>query len=272
MLNIFKKAPKPPKPSAENPGLGSTANVGFSNNERSWEESADLVEILAEVLLEKGFECDQHKHWLQFGKLQFQPQVVSLAPLDDGGVQTASTIEVSHPEVIPGGLFEYQHATGDNTAESFRNGFSSWVESDFPAFFDLDRDEPRICTMLSVDFPETQNAKRLSRRILLAPPAHYAENPADSGEEHPFCACCLVTNNYESFEDLISADTVHGVRLFVLRDQSGSAQADCRVDGIEHDAGEHALKNYAETWPQRGYEYRKQYVLVHTVASDATIE
>jgi hypothetical protein len=39
-------------------------------------------------------------------------------------------------------------------------------------------------------------------------------------------------------------------------------QADCRVNGEDWLAGADALRAYVATWPDRGLETRKQYVLI----------
>ena len=37
--------------------------------------------------------------------------------------------------------------------------------------------------------------------------------------------------------------------------------ADCRVNGDDFEPGAIALRAYATTWPDAGYEFRKQYVI-----------
>ena len=257
---------KTPAPSAGNPGRGPTAKVGFSNSQRSWEEYADLVEILAGVLAGRGHDCTRHEHWVQMGEYQFQPQLVAVIPEEDGGVQTSSTIEVSHARLLPTSLFEYQHATGDDVEQSFRSGFEGWTESDLPVFVDLENAEPETCAELAIELPATEESAPLSRRVLLGPPVQYCQSVNEIAQEHPFCPCCLVTNNFEALSQYINGTGVHGIRLFALRDQNGKAAADCRVDGLDYDDGAQSLAGYAGTWPDCGYEFRKQYVLVHNAA------
>jgi hypothetical protein len=187
---------------------------------------------------------------------------VAVTPVDRGGAKTTSTIQISHPLLLPDGLFEYQHAFGDDVHQSFCKGFEGWVESDLPVFLDLERDEPEICMALS--FPASVDAPAVSRRALLAPPIRCVESPSESEEAHCFCACCLVTRNYEAFQPLIAGREVAGIRLFAARDQDGGAQADCRVNGEDYRAGAESLLAYVRTWPDRGFEYRKQYVLIHS--------
>ena len=87
--------------------------------------------------------------------------------------------------------------------------------------------------------------------------------PGDGG--HEFCPCCLFTNSIAAFDDLLKDRAFHGIRLFVTRDTNGEIEADCRVDGIDRPEAVAALIKYAQTWPDRGLEYRKQYVCVQTL-------
>jgi len=66
---------------------------------------------------------------------------------------------------------------------------------------------------------------------------------------------------------MLKDETFYGIRLFASRDFDGHEQADCRVNGIEWPAGIEQLQRYIRQWPQRGFEFRKQYVVIHTMAS-----
>ena len=51
-------------------------------------------------------------------------------------------------------------------------------------------------------------------------------------------------------------------RLFASRDSESVAQADCRINGVDWAPGISALLKYVATWPNRGFEYRKQFVAI----------
>ena len=51
-----------------------------------------------------------------------------------------------------------------------------------------------------------------------------------------------------------------------MRNAEGSAEADCRVNGVDWPAGKAALLKYVATWPERGFEYRKQFVAIRTLS------
>jgi hypothetical protein len=68
-----------------------------------------------------------------------------------------------------------------------------------------------------------------------------------------------------TFKDFIQRDEFFGLRLFAVRNPDGTAQADCRVNGEEWEPGKAALREYVQTWPDAGMEFRKQYVVLQTV-------
>jgi hypothetical protein len=126
---------------------------------------------------------------------------------------------------------------------------------------------------MEMTLPQKDASPDLRRRAVLGPVAHYAERPAaksdgTSGsetEEHPFCPCCLLTNSFQAFQSLLEAEGFCGIRLDAARDENGKPQADCRVNGGDWEAGAQALRNYVKTWPARGFEFRKQYVVIQTL-------
>ena len=94
--------------------------------------------------------------------------------------------------------------------------------------------------------------------------AHYAESPAPAqDEEHPFCPCCLFTNSLDAFHGILRDGGYAAIRLYAARDANGEISADCRVNGEDYPAGQQALAEYVGTWPQRGFEFRKQLVIAH---------
>jgi hypothetical protein len=68
---------------------------------------------------------------------------------------------------------------------------------------------------------------------------------------------------------LIEGTSFYGLRLFATRDGKGAKQADCRVNGNDWEKGAEALRKYVTTWPGTGFEFRKQYVVLHTVEKES---
>jgi hypothetical protein len=256
MFSWFRKDSWPPRPAAENPGRGHNVVVGFSNADKSWEESDDLAVSLAATLNVMGHKATVKRNWVElesgFGLL---PQIVSVKPLDKAGVNTTTTIQVAHASLVPGGVFEYQHSSGTDIRDSFTKGFKHWAEYDLPVFIDAQRAKATLCMVAEME-PD--------RRLVFGPPVHMAQKPGAAPSEHDFCPCCLVTKNITAFDELLRDGKFHGIRLFVSRDAEGLIEADCRVNGIDRPAGAEALKRYAQSWPDRGVEYRKQYVCIQT--------
>jgi hypothetical protein len=266
-----------------NPGRAVSGNVAFSNDERSWTEHFDVVAAAADVLGERGHQLIRHETWLELRPSGFvlQPLLVELRPVDGGGVQTLTTVDVRHPELIPGGLFEFQHSTGDDTAASIRRGFEGWEEIDLPVLLDALRVEPEKCTLLVISLPAKDGRPARTRRAVLGgvawfaaqqPPTEAAEHPATGEEDgHSFCGCCFLTRSHEAFRDLMEGDDCVGLRFYAMRDDDGAPGADCRVNGLDFEAGTQALRRDVEKWPGSGFEFRKQYVLLHTVGIERLV-
>jgi hypothetical protein len=194
---------------------------------------------------------------------------VNVEPLDNAGVKTATTIQVSHAALVPGGVFEYQHSSGTNLRDSHAKGFKSWAELDLPGFMDALRAESKTCMVMQMS-PGKEGVSLLTanRRVVFGPTMQMAQKPEPVPGQDDFCPCCLFTRSLEAFNDLVKSDAFYGVRLFVTRDTDGQIQADCRVNGIDFPAGAAALIRYAHSWPDRGLEYRKQYVCIQTRAGE----
>jgi hypothetical protein len=275
MFGFRKKRPAPPL-CPSNPGIGVEAIVAFSTGERSWTEHVNVVDLAAAVLKKLGYAVANEKTWLRHADSGFLllPQLVGIQPLEGGGVRTVTTVQTNHPTLAPGGVFEYQHAADDTVAESVSKGLEQWVRTDFVTLLDALRPRPESCTAMEMAFPVQGGKPARVRRAVLGPVAHFMqEPPARTGEgppeEHPFCPCCLLTNSFEAFRELIEGDGLYGLRLFAARDAEGVAQADCRVNGEDWEKGAQALREYARIWPAAGYEFRKQYVVLQTIQQGA---
>jgi hypothetical protein len=277
LRRVFSPGPAKPATKPANPGIGHTAKIAFANGERSWTEEIDVVEAATRALTECGYSVTSHGRWVEHAEtgFTFHPQLVELHPLEKGGVRTVTTVEIRHPRLIPEGIFEYQHAAGENSQGSVFSGIEQWVKLDFVPLLEALRDKPAQCMTMEMTFPPKDASPELTRRAVLGPVAHYAEQPpakpddaTGSGkEEHPFCPCCLLTNSFEAFKSFLESDGFCGIRLYAARDENGKPQADCRVNGGDWEAGAQALRNYVKTWPPRGFEFRKQYVVLQTLSA-----
>lgn len=271
MFSWFRPTPEPPPTAPSNPGNGHTLVAAFANGERTWDDSADVLAILADVLRSGRHRITFKERWITLTNgLVLLPQVASFAPRDEGGVSTTSTIQVSHPDLVPEGVFEYQHSQGPDLGSSFLKGFRGFADCDLPVFLDALKEEPAATTVLTKSVPLAHaSGALLHRRMVLGPVVYSSQSPApdDSHEEHPFCPCCLLTHTFSAFEEQLASPTFYGIRLFAMRDANGAPLADCRINGDDWNAGKEALLRYVATWPHRGVEFRKQYVGFQTLAS-----
>lgn len=279
MFRRLKRKLNLPPFSEENPGQGSVFTVEVTNGERDWSEKVDSVDVLAAGLEAKGIPFERSKEWLRLdGGLIIRPQFVSLRPRDDGSVQTTTTIEINHDTLCPAGTFEYQHAAGETASESLQQGFEAWADWDLPVLREALLNQFDRCMVMSMDFPAQESVSARTRQLIFGPPTHafvsQRKQPATSSEqgndEHDFCPCCLLTRSFEAFRELIEGDGFFALRLFAMRNASGGYEADCRVNGVDWPAGAEALVKYAETWPDIGFEFRKQYVAIRTIPATDT--
>ena len=265
MLKWFQSKLKPPKLAAGN--IGEAVSL---RNPHSKEE-IHLADVLADVLTSMGKSIKKRKFWLEVeGGFVLQPHIVDLKD-SPKGVRTATTIDVNHRTLFPSGLFEYQHAAGDTARESIQKGFENWAELDLPVLADAARAKPETCTMLVFTPEADQSSWPHARRAVLGPISVLQERPVptESCEEgHPFCPCCLLTKNFQAFDELISGDAFYGIRLYAGRHNDGPA-ADCRVNGVDFPAGAEALRRYVKTWPDCGFEFRKQFIVVQPYDDEA---
>jgi hypothetical protein len=275
MFGFHKKKSAPPL-CKSNPGIGVEAKVAFSTGDKSWTEEVDLVRLAAAVFKKHGYAVTNEKTWLQHTESGFTilPQLVGIQPLDKGGVQTATTMQINHPTLCPDGVFEYQHSAGNNIADSITKGFDQWMQTDFVPLLDALRPKVETCTSLEMTFPAEEGKPARVRRAVLGPVAHFMQEPPSEAaehatEEHPFCPCCLLTKSFEAFKELIEGDGFYCLRLFAARDTEGTPEADCRVNGEDWEKGAQALREYARTWPAAGYEFRKQYVVLQSIEKSA---
>ena len=67
---------------------------------------------------------------------------------------------------------------------------------------------------------------------------------------------------------MFETDAFYAIRLFAAREADGTVQADCRINGEDFEVGRKALRQYVLTWPPRGFEYRKQYVIMQSMADE----
>ncbi|MFZ6770704.1 DUF6348 family protein [Undibacterium sp. Di26W] len=248
-----------------------------------------LMQMLFEILAAEDIKATWQGNYLRLADgladdladgLVLAAERVEAVALAEDKFRTCTRIHVSHAVYFPQGLSEYQHAMGASEVLAMSEGFRTWARMDLLALLDATREFPKDCTVIEMNVAsETDVAagKAVYRQVILGPVAHLASLPAPKRkEEHPFCPCCLFTESMPAFHDLLQSDQFLGVRLFASRDNEGKLAADCRVNGEDFLAATEHLQHYAEKWPQRGLEFRKQYVVIRSsgrsVNAGATID
>lgn len=247
-------------------GMGSSGRLVIERAAGKTEETFDFCALLQKMLLAAGHPATLQGDWLVFdaGGLHVHPELLEVSPQDEGGVNTATVIAVAHAGLAPLGVFEFQHALGGNLAASAASGFEGWLALDLPPLLQAVGCHGDLPT-LEFSYPEIPTGRR---QAVLGNVLHRASHPARVEEAHPFCPCCLLTNCLTAFAEELRRDAFLGIRLLAVRDQDGHVSADCRINGIDFHPGRVALAEYARTWPDRGFEMRKQYIVVRTLATD----
>ena len=221
----------------------------------------DLTELTAIVMKERGFPVERRGTALEHRDSGFIIAPVFLDSQPSTTLVRAKTaVTVSHPELIPGGVFEYQHAFATTLEGAIREGLDQWVQLDFVVFLDALRDAPERCQAFDITV-QRPDGPHLHRRAVLGPVGHMGGRDND---EHPFCSCCFLTNTFEAFKPAVESGAFYGIRMFAAHNENGGSQADCRINGQDWETGKKALLSYADTWPPAGLEFRKQYIILQT--------
>lgn len=226
-----------------------------------------VLSLLAATLWEHGFEAAEMDGFLALSSgIHLRVEFLELVELANDNVRTSTRITASHGSHFPKGLPEFQHAAGSSAEVSISDGFSSWAKTDLVTLLDSIREKPNDCTYMDMNFSPTTSDKPITRRVVFGPTSHLASPTAQVEEEHPFCPCCLFTQNFEAFKPVLESKETVGIRLFASRDGNGEISADCRVNGNDYSEGAARLIEYVRSWPLRdGLEFRKQYVMIRSV-------
>jgi hypothetical protein len=236
------------------------------------ESPTTLAGILADALRAEGYACRavNDEVFLESG-LVASVEYLDQQVINDTAMRTSSKIVCRHPVHFPDGLFEFQHASGSSEEESLLNGFRSWAQTDLATLEDAVTGGQKSCLLLEMSLPSEDGKHELKRKIFMGPYIHNVAAPTEEiadceGDCHDFCPCCLLTESMDAFQEQIGSRAFVGIRLYVCRDQQGAIAADCRINGEDHPLGVEHLTRYAASWPQRGFEIRKQYVAIRTLA------
>jgi hypothetical protein len=231
--------------------------------------AATLEGLFVEALREEGFMCREAADGIVMDNgLVFTLEYLESQPIGENALRTVSKVCCKHPVYFPEGLYEFQHASGGTEVEALLKGFRSWAQTDLATLVDSICDEG--ASSLVMEIPQDPD---LQRKVFMGPYVHHvtvvpaAEECGD--QRHEFCPCCLFTNSIEAFREHLADQAFFGIRLYACRDDDGMLAADCRVNGEDFPAGAELLKKYAATWPPRGLEFRKQYVVIRNAGKPA---
>lgn len=252
---------------ANNPAHDGTITLTWQTEAgETGEDVVDLPKLLQQTLAKQDWATE-----IIDGKWVYQPDTgYYLLPLlwdfelKDGLFQSASTIQIHHPELFPNGIFEYQYSFGgrETLDEALLSGFDTWLKTDWETLLDAALPHEAQHLHLNMQF----NDRQLNRMVLLGAvgfyPAPEQETCTTDDEHGEFCECCLFTQSLEAFSPLIESSECYAIRVFVSRNDAGEIAADCRVNGEDWPEALASLKNYAATWSGEGTAFRKQYIII----------
>jgi hypothetical protein len=230
-----------------------------------------VEDIFIHALQEEGYPCrlENGEISLPHG-LAASVEYLESQPIGENAVRTSSKIVCKHSLHFPEGIFEFQHASSSSEKESLLNGFRTWAQTDLATLIDALADTSETCLVMEMSWPPKDGEAELKRKIFMGPYIHSATESAVNAENcerecHDFCPCCLLTKSFDAFKAHLTSHEFVGVRLYASRYADGTVVADCRVNGADFPLGVEHLKRYAESWPHRGLEFRKQYVAIRTM-------
>lgn len=228
----------------------------------------DMTSLLLQALAENDMQATRQENALFMDNgLVLQTGFLSMEG-ENGRIRSSTVVQANHPRLCPDGVFEFQHAIGSTPEEALLNGFRSWIGMDLIALDGALQEQPEGCMTMEMNL-----ANGRKRRIVLSPFTHYmAEPPApgtDAAEEvDKYCPCCLFTNALEALMPVIEREGTLGLRLFAAMND-GAPQSDCRVNGEDLADAAEALRIYVSSWlPKGDMEFRKQYAVIHDIATD----
>jgi hypothetical protein len=129
-------------------------------------------------------------------------------------------------------------------------------------------ERPEYCSMLYMPWPSQDAPVVRHRRVIFGPVQLTARTELlPTSEDHgSMCPCCFFTGTIEAFQPMLDDGKFHAVRFFGMR-QDDEAQADCRINGLDYDHGKYAIVKYVNSWPDIGFEMRKQYAVIQDCAA-----
>ena len=185
--------------------------------------------------------------------------------LEDGRVVSTIRIVAIHDKLFPQGLQEVQHASGVSAEAAMMAGFAAWAQRTLPVLEDALRPAVRDCDLMNMKFKAHGDGKERVYQALFGPVVRVAAAPAPAAEDDEPCGFCMTTRIQDALAGRLRGDGCTGIRLMAARDADGYLLADCAVNGEALPQAAARLMAYAQSWPDRGFEVREQYVILRPV-------
>ncbi len=229
------------------------------------------AEMLAQVLGQSRLDarCTGDAVLLPSG-LRLEAALLEARLLEDGRVATVTRVVAFHDALFADGLPELQRAIGADTAQAMAQGFSAWVQGARVALEDAVRTAVRDCPLLAVKVSAPGGGAPTVYQAILGPVLCVGPGPAQPAEDDELCPACMTTRVQDALRGHLRAGGYTGLSLVAGRDARGALAADCRVNGEPFSEGVERLVAYARSWPERGFEFRQQYVILRAAPAVGT--
>lgn len=190
---------------------------------------------------------------------------------EDGRVVSTLRIVAIHDELFPRGLQEVQHASGVSAEAAMTAGFAAWAQRTLPVLEDALRAGMgagvQDCDLMNMRLKTPGDGKERVYQAVFGPVVRVAAAPAQGAEDDEPCSFCMATRIQDALAGRLRGDGYTGIRLVAARDAEGYLVADCQVNGEALPEAAARLMAYAQSWPDRGFEVREQYVILRPVAA-----
>ena len=251
------------KPSPTNPGKETEFSFDYIDYKNEldtiWVELIGLTEAILkdEGLPGHGYEPSEQEDCVLLNEnIAIIVLLVENVKTDETNFKTTISIEVKHREKELNNIFEVHQEQGDDPEASAIEGIEKWVRNDLGVILDALNHTNQFTAHLRLD-----SDTREPRAIVTGPILHKAEKPPIKDEE-PFTERSFTMNLLKPLKPLLDEHTFYALRFFVAKNREGEVEANCRLNGADFEEGRKALLEYAKTWPSRGFELRRQFVVI----------
>lgn len=221
-----------------------------------------LNDRLAELLAEAGVAAERRLHSVavQDTDLEFAITAIWENPdrPPDGRVRTGGVeIAIRSPTLFDSSAYEYSYGGGLVDQAAHEAAMSNWIAFDFPVLVQAASGREAGCQIMKMARNANNGIASGTWQIYAGPMAYLA---GDSGEQ-PCCRDCLFTMSLPALLPLMARPKSFALKLVAAKDEDGTTNADCRLNGEDVPEAMETIARAAKGWPAaKGLQLRRQYL------------